>query len=317
MMSVTDEDYERLKDELALVRAVADGVPSTIAYCDRLQRYRYANRAYEVWFGLRPEVIIGKTMAEVLGSIYEKDLPYILGALRGEPQSFDREVPDPDGGAPRYSHVTYVPDVTDDGVRGFFAYVADFTRHKRLEDDLRAAKEAAENLATHDFLTGLPNRLLLTDRVGRAIKTAGRNKTPVGILFIDLDGFKGVNDRLGHAAGDDLLVQVGRRLQGSLRDSDTVARLGGDEFIVLLPTLSTPGDVEIVARTVLDNLAKEPFVAQGRPLDVTISIGASVFPEHGTTVDSLLAAADAALRDAKRAGKNRWSRPGHLGAQTV
>jgi diguanylate cyclase (GGDEF)-like protein/PAS domain S-box-containing protein len=317
MMSVTDDDYERLKHELKLVRAVADTVPATIAYCDSDQRYRYANKAYEVWLGVKPETLIGKTMAEVLGSIYELNRPHILGALRGEPQSFDREIPGPNGGAPRFSHATYIPEIIDGVVVGFFVHVADLTQRKRLEDDLRAAKEAAENLATHDFLTGLPNRLLLTDRVGRAIKIAGRNKTPVGILFIDLDGFKGVNDRLGHATGDDLLVQVGRRLQSSLRDSDTVARLGGDEFVVLLPTLSTQHDIEIVANTVLENLAKEPFVAQGRPLDVTISIGASVFPEDGGSVDALLAAADGALRDAKRAGKNRWALPRRVDAEVV
>jgi diguanylate cyclase (GGDEF)-like protein/PAS domain S-box-containing protein len=308
-MPVTDDESERLRAELKLVRAVADTVPAMIAFWDTQQRCRYANKAYEFWFGIKPETLIGKTMSDLLGSQYELTRPHIVAVLQGEPQSFHREIPDPNGGPPRFSHATYIPEIVDGVVQGFFVHVADLTQRKRLEDDLRAAKEAAENLATHDFLTGLPNRLLLTDRVGRAIKTAGRNKTPVGILFIDLDGFKGVNDRLGHATGDDLLVQVGRRLQSSLRDSDTVARLGGDEFVVLLPTLATPADVEIVARTVLENLAKEPFVAQGRPLDVTISIGASVFPEHGATVDALLAAADGALRDAKRAGKNRWALP--------
>jgi diguanylate cyclase (GGDEF)-like protein/PAS domain S-box-containing protein len=316
-MTVTDDESERLRTELQLVRAVADMVPAMVGYWDTDQRCRYANRACERWFGIKPEALLGKTMADLLGPIYELNKSHILAALAGQPQSFDREVPDPHGGAPRFGHATYTPHVVSDEVKGFFVHLADFTQHKRLEDDLRAAKEAAENLATHDFLTGLPNRLLLTDRIGRAIKTGGRNKTPVGVLFIDLDGFKAVNDRLGHAAGDDLLVQVGRRLQGSLRDSDTVARLGGDEFVVLLPTLSTPGDIAIVARTVLENLAREPFVAQGRPLDVTISIGASVFPEHGASVDALLAAADGALREAKSAGKNRWALPRRSEAQSA
>ncbi|MEO7086479.1 MAG: GGDEF domain-containing protein [Gemmatimonadaceae bacterium] len=306
---MTDAEYERLKAELQLVRAVANTVPAMIAYWDADQRCQYVNKAYEFWFGLAPEASVGERMTELLGPTYDLNLPHTLGALRGEPQAFDREMPDPKSGTPRYSHATYIPDMVDGVVKGFYVHIEDLTGRKRLEDDLRAAKEAAENLATHDFLTGLPNRLLLTDRVTRAIKTAGRNKAAVGVLFIDLDGFKGVNDLLGHATGDDLLVQVGRRLQGALRDSDTVARLGGDEFVVLLPTLKTPSDVEIVAKTVLENLAREPFVAQGRPLDVTISIGASVYPEDGGTVDSLLAAADGALRTAKRAGKNRWSLP--------
>ena len=195
----------------------------------------------------------------------------------------------------------------DGKVRGFFVLVTDVTPRKLLEKELLVAKEKAEALATHDFLTGLPNRVLLEDRVSRAIALARRNQSRLAMLFLDLNGFKRVNDTFGHGCGDTLLVDVARRLEGSLRESDTVARLGGDEFVVLLPELRIVEHAEAAAKKVIDAMASTPFDGGGHKLDVTFSIGIAVFPEHGQDMRELLANADHALGVAKRSGKNRWT----------
>lgn len=135
---------ETLRTELALLRSVVDHVPAMLAYWNSSQRCVFANRAYEQWFGVTPEELIGRTMQELLGPIYLLNLPYIEAALRGERQSFEREIPDPKGGPPRYSQASYVPDVDGETVRGFFVLVSDITERKRVEDELRASKQVAE-----------------------------------------------------------------------------------------------------------------------------------------------------------------------------
>jgi diguanylate cyclase len=155
-----------------------------------------------------------------------------------------------------------------------------------------------EYQALHDGLTGLPNRLLLHDRTGQAIRQAVRDRAPAALLLIDLDRFKEVNDTLGHHYGDQLLVQVARRLRGAVRDVDTVARLGGDEFAVLLPTVAAAEDVAVVAMK-LRTALEAPFLLEGLSLDVDASIGAALYPRHGTDAAELLQRADIAMYAAK------------------
>ncbi|HEX6025329.1 MAG TPA: EAL domain-containing protein [Solirubrobacter sp.] len=152
--------------------------------------------------------------------------------------------------------------------------------------------------ATHDALTGLPNRVLLEDRIERALAAASRSDGEVAVLFIDLDRFKEINDTLGHSYGDQLLRQVAARLSEVVRHGDTLARLGGDEFAVLLPSVQSRADVESVAARLRDALHRS-FAAEGMTLDVEASIGIAVSPDHGTTVDDLLASADVAMYSAK------------------
>jgi len=158
-----------------------------------------------------------------------------------------------------------------------------------------------EHHATHDPLTGLPNRVLFMDRVERALAHAERNDVPVGILYIDLDRFKDVNDTFGHGAGDELLREVARRLADCARHEDTVARLSGDEFAVLLPHLRAGEDVGLVADRVLDTL-REPVTLAGVEVHSGGSIGAAVYPHDGVRAAELLSAADAAMYRAKDAG---------------
>jgi diguanylate cyclase (GGDEF)-like protein len=165
----------------------------------------------------------------------------------------------------------------------------------------RAESQAAERFAyqaLHDGLTGLPNRILLRDRTDQAIRQADRELRPAALMLLDLDRFKDVNDTLGHHYGDQLLVQVGERLQATLRQADTVARLGGDEFALLLPRIETAEGAMAVA-TKLQAAFAEPFVVEGLSLDVEASIGVAVYPDHGGDPDELLQHADIAMYTAK------------------
>jgi diguanylate cyclase (GGDEF)-like protein len=162
----------------------------------------------------------------------------------------------------------------------------------------RKAYEALQHQALHDGLTGLPNRTLLRDRTGQAIRLADRELVPAALLLIDLDRFKEVNDTLGHRYGDELLVQVGERLRAGLRKVDTVARLGGDEFAVLLPKIAHRQGAVEVARKLQSALA-EPFTLEGLALDVEASIGVALYPDHANNPDELLQRADIAMFAAK------------------
>jgi diguanylate cyclase (GGDEF)-like protein len=163
---------------------------------------------------------------------------------------------------------------------------------------LRRTAEINEQLASHDALTGLPNRSLLKDRVDQALAASSRTGLCPALLLLDLDRFKEINDTLGHHHGDLLLQQVGVRLQQSLRTADTVARLGGDEFVVLLPDLPNASAALAAAEKLLAALA-EPFVLEEVTLDVEGSLGLAVHPEHGDSFDSLLQHADVAMYAAK------------------
>ena len=159
--------------------------------------------------------------------------------------------------------------------------------------------------ATHDALTGLPNRRLFDDRLEVALRRAARSRELVAVAFLDVDRFKTVNDCLGHAKGDRLLVALSERLRACLRDSDTVARMGGDEFIFILPGLRSQADAAEPAQKLLE-AARQPVRLDGQELFVTASIGVSVFPDDGRERDLLLRHADAALYRAKSRGRNRF-----------
>mgnify|MGYP000984610847 CR=1 FL=1 len=171
--------------------------------------------------------------------------------------------------------------------------------------DRRLREQENWELAHYDGLTRLPNRTLFWDRLEQALRLAGRGRQIVAVLELDLDGFKAVNDGLGHAAGDELLRQVGRRLQATLRESDTAARLGGDEFAVVLTTIARPQDATNVAQKIIDRIDR-PFVLPQGPARVSASIGIALYPDHASTAKELAHRADLAMYAAKLAGKNGW-----------
>ncbi len=185
--------------------------------------------------------------------------------------------------------------------------LVEITRRRLLEETIR-------QMAYQDSLTGLPNRSLLNDRLVQSLASAKRRAQKVTLIYLDLDGFKTVNDTYGHQVGDELLRVVAARLTGQLRQSDTVARLGGDEFLLLLPDAGRARDGDRIARKLLAAI-RRPWRIRGRNLVVTGSIGMAVFPRDGRSAETLLKHADQAMYDAKAAGRDRCCRCSSRGRQ--
>ena len=199
-----------------------------------------------------------------------------------------------------YLELLTITAITDDdgNTTHYAGLFTDITQNRRNEEQIR-------QLAYYDALTGVPNRRLLEDRLEHAIRHAHRKEMLLAVMFMDLDRFKEVNDTLGHAVGDDLLLKFTTRVKDCLREDDTLARLGGDEFIVLLPEMERLSDVFAVADRLIE-ANKRPYQINGNQINVGSSIGISLYPEDGTTVQELINGADIAMYRAKREGRNRY-----------
>jgi diguanylate cyclase (GGDEF)-like protein/PAS domain S-box-containing protein len=185
---------------------------------------------------------------------------------------------------------------------------ASITHYIGIMVNITASKQHVaqlEHVAHFDALTGLPNRLLLADRMRQAIAHTHRGDTFLAVCYLDLDGFKPINDQCGHDAGDRVLAEIGRRLDACLRGGDTVARLGGDEFVLLLSGLHRNDEYETTLHRVLDEM-RAPLGISGQSFQISASIGVALCPRHGTDQDELLRRADQAMYVAKQAGKNCW-----------
>ncbi len=182
--------------------------------------------------------------------------------------------------------------------RLFTALIRDVTERRNFEDHLAHS-------ATHDALTGLPNRRLLQERLQQALERAQANDTLVAVWFVDLDGFKTVNDVMGHAAGDELLVEAGRRMVASVKPGDTVARFGGDEFALVLRDLASSADVVTAVDGFLEKIS-EPFMLRGREVTLTANVGIAVYPHHSSAASELVVHAGAAMIVAKATGRNLY-----------
>jgi diguanylate cyclase (GGDEF)-like protein len=171
-----------------------------------------------------------------------------------------------------------------------------------------ARVQAEQNLqfvATHDALTSLPNRTMFSDRLSQALAQAQRYNRHLALLFVDLDGFKTVNDTFGHEVGDVLLREIASRLRACLREGDVVGRIGGDEFVVLIEEFGEPAQLALVARKILETMA-QPVAVRGEECRVTASVGISAYPQDGKDSQTLLKNADSAMYRAKEQGKNRF-----------
>jgi diguanylate cyclase (GGDEF)-like protein len=177
---------------------------------------------------------------------------------------------------------------------GILGVSRDVTERKKILEQLAF-------MAQHDALTGLANRALFADRLDRALSLAKREKRNLALLFIDLDKFKPINDHYGHAVGDLMLMEAARRMNASVRTSDTVGRIGGDEFVVLLPGQIGAQGASVVA-TKIHQALKKPYLIEGRNLLISSTIGIALYPEHGTDAIQLMANADYAMYEAKRSG---------------
>ena len=174
-----------------------------------------------------------------------------------------------------------------------------------LHEAARNQGKMLESLALKDPLTGLANRRLLAERMSMALVHARRNKSTMAVVYLDLDGFKQINNTLGHGAGDALLIMVAGRLVATVREEDTVARLGGDEFIIALWNVSGTDDAAKVGLKVIEAVA-QPYGIEGNTVSITTSAGIAIYPVHGEDADTLMKSADLALYEAKRAGKNAY-----------
>jgi diguanylate cyclase (GGDEF)-like protein len=168
---------------------------------------------------------------------------------------------------------------------------------------LKQTNEQITHLAHHDALTALPNRILFYDRLNQAITRARRDKESLAVLYLDLDGFKLINDMYGHDVGDALLREAARRISACVRESDTVARMGGDEFTVILCNVQTPNSNDRVVNSIVETIAR-PFALNGKNCMVSASIGIALYPDHGETAEQLVKISDAAMYLAKQSGKN-------------
>lgn len=296
-----------MDDASAMCRVLlelVDHLDAMVAVWDADERCVFANSAYKQWFGHTRAELLGTTLAELLGpELYAQNLPYLRAAYAGEKQVFERAIPLPDGSI-RHSLATYTPYVVDGVQRGIFVHAADVEPFKRLEHDLRVAKDEAERLATHDPLTGLPNRMLLFDRIRHAIAVSHRSGGAVALISLDIDDFKAINDRYGHVAGDAVLVAVAGRVRGAMRESDSVTRLGGDEFVLLAPEVRSPDEASAIAQRVIEQVGM-PVVFRDASIAVSLSVGIALHPPHAADPGQLLESSDQALYAAKRLGRHR------------
>jgi diguanylate cyclase (GGDEF)-like protein/PAS domain S-box-containing protein len=241
------------------------------------------------------------------GTVHPDDLPSVEATLRkviGEKGrgSAEFRIILPDGSEKNISAVEGVVLDEHAQVGRVIGVNIDVTERTKTEKALRKSQADMTHSAEHDFLTGLPNRMVLNDRISQAINLAPRHKKRVAVLFLDLDGFKHINDSLGHSIGDKLLQSIAKRLVTCIRGSDTVSRQGGDEFVVLLSEVDHPEDTGIALRR-LSKAVSEVHSVDGHDLHITTSIGASIYPDDGLDAETLIKNADTAMYQAKENGR--------------
>jgi diguanylate cyclase (GGDEF)-like protein/PAS domain S-box-containing protein len=294
------ESHEELRQLEAELRTVLDSSPDAIVWYDHELRHRYANPAVEALTGVSNDELLGRTNRE-LGHdedflvIWEAALGRVLATGRPGEAEYSLRV----GNQTRWFHSRMVGHIDDSGtVIGVLTSTRDLT-------DIKRAERALAHQAVHDPVTGLANRALLLDRVAQSLLRLERQPGRIAVLFIDLDYFKTINDTLGHATGDRVLIEVAQRLEGVSRRTDTVARFGGDEFVVLCDKLRLDEDVRVVADRVVRALSA-PLVVDGREVEVSGSIGIVVNDDPYAKADDLMRDADAAMYQAKERGRGRF-----------
>ncbi|MCP5408897.1 MAG: EAL domain-containing protein [Chromatiaceae bacterium] len=289
-----DEKESRLRVHSTVFESIMEGVAVTDADVKIIS----VNPAFTHITGFKPEEVLGKNPNIMKSGRHDEEFYRRMWESIIEHGSWSGEVWNRRRNGsikPEWLNITRV--CNDAGATT--NYVASFIDTSAI----RASQEQLHHLAHHDNLTGLPNRLLLKDRLDQSFKRARREKCQVAVLFLDLDEFKKINDTLGHKVGDEVLKQAARRIQALLRKEDTVARLGGDEFVILLDRLDRAEDASLVARKVLSTL-QQPFTIANRELYIGVSIGISIFPQDGEDSDKLVRNADIAMYRAKQLGKN-------------
>ncbi len=293
------EQYATVKEmETRLFGAILVASPDPIYVLDLEGRFVYANKATADLFALDLPHIIGKSSFD-LGFSFASDFQRNLQKVMADKATFRGKFVHTfaSGKGEKFEYLLAPVLNEDEQIEATVCISRDITEQALAEEKIWYN-------AHHDLLTGLPNRRLFLDRLEQEVKHAKRSNLPLAVLFMDLDGFKDVNDTLGHEAGDRLLTVVAERLTDCVREEDTVARLGGDEFTVILTGAKLQSDIEQVAVAIIDALA-QPFLISQRQVKISVSIGISCYPAHGALPLELLEAADKAMYQAKKAGANR------------
>ncbi len=289
----------KLKQSYHFMNAFLDAIPLPVFYKDKDLRYRTINNAFASIVGRAKDQIIGKTVVEILSDkSSELAQTYDFTTLKsGQDQKYETAFPFSDG-LRHEIEINKSAFVDSYGERvGVVGAFTDITERKIYEAKINY-------LAMHDQVTGLPNRNMFYAQLKKAMAMAERNNYSLALLYIDLDGFKTINDSFGHNAGDSLLKTIGKRLSKSIRKSDTACRIGGDEFVVLIEMYSEQTDLEIVAEKLCKALAT-PSPCEGHICQTGASIGIALYPQDAETSQKLVKAADTAMYAAKQQGKNR------------
>lgn len=296
---------ERDAEEIRKFSKAIEQSPSSVLICDRQWRVEYANQKFTQLTGFDQESILGKhpgTLSDDVSAHRESRQLWQsirlqvqrVGVWQGEVNSARKN------GERFWEQLIVTPIKNREGEpTGYLILGEDISIRKRYEQQLLRQ-------ANYDILTGLPNRMLALDRLKLALAQARRENNLVGVMFLDLDNFKHINDTLGHDAGDNLLIEAARRISSCLRGTSTVARLGGDEFLVILPGLADVEASTQVAERILATFGP-PYILNGQEVFVTTSIGISIFPHDSDNTGMLLQHADAAMYQAKNKGKSAFA----------
>ena len=293
-------ERHRAEEELRLAAAVIEATNEAVLITDNNFKVKSVNPAFTEITGYRARDVIGKA-------------PPFLRALKRDRRAYrgmrealtdhghwEGEIWNKRKNGEDYAERLAISAIAadDHGARPYAVLIGDITKRKQDEEKIRRQ-------ANYDSLTGLPNRTLFLDRLNQSLPMMARENRKLGLMFVDLDGFKLVNDTLGHDVGDMLLQEAAIRLGACIRSGDTIARLGGDEFTVIMPDLSDARNAPMVAQRIIDSLAK-PFMLDGQEAFVTGSIGITIYPDDGSDAMDLLRNADAAMYLAKDRGKNNY-----------
>lgn len=300
MRDVTEQKrlIEQLRASEADFRNIVNNLPDVFYRTDPEGVITMASAYCEEALGYKPEEVIGHKMADFF--VEPSDRDRVLDAIRangGRVTTVETKMLDKDGGILWASTNTYFRYDADGNFLGTEGVVRNITPRKHMEDKLR-------HTATHDPLTGLINRSEAMARLEAALARAARAEEQVAVVFIDLDGFKPVNDRFGHRAGDQVLAEVGKRLASTVRDTDVVGRLGGDEFVLILEGRLTPEKIRAICQSAIAMLS-QPYAVSGEEVQIGVSCGVAQSPADGSIGELLLRRADRAMYRAKAEGGGR------------
>ncbi len=302
-VEAVNRDYHQAEQDHLLLRGVIDAIPDLVCFKTLDGVYLGCNKAYEAYFGLSEAELVGKTdfdlsIAEVATVLRGSDQQ----ALQGAPgdQHFSERWGADQYGNQRCVETLRTPFFDAAGtLMGLICVGRDVTERK-------LAAQTIERQANFDALTELPNRRNFTERLAHELKLAQRSKLALAVLVIGLDRFKEINELMGHALGDSLLVEAAKRVQDMVRETDVAARLGGDEFAVAIPNLHDVTDVERIAQNIIRRVA-EPFQLHGENVQISASVGIALFPENAKDTEALIKNASQAMFFAKSSGRNRFS----------